>query len=486
MSKAEARLVWPDFVYDLAELLNARNLETALYLVGGAVRDAYIGREITDIDIAVDGDAIGLARRLANWLDADIYVMDAKRGVARVFVGSAEKTILIDFARLRGPTLHDDLLDRDFTINAMATDLLNKPGRLIDPLGGAEDLRRNVLRRCSDHAIADDPIRALRAVRLGAQFDLKIHPDTAADIRRHAKGLASASGERIRDEFFKLLGLDNAARGLRVLRHLGVLRHILPAADGLLGAELAPQAAWAQTLAVVERMSALLTAISRRRTDNTAAAFDLGMLVIQFDRFRAALQAHIERSYGNGRKQGELLVLAALLHRSRVAAVGHDRGAKPLAPAKSLARSLKLSADEERKLVTALNHFTRVIEARVWSELEQHRFWYQLGESGIDAILLGAAQILGYRGSPLKQREWLAHIEAFTLLLDVYFNRFDELVDPELFLNGNDVKQLLGMDSGPRIGAILGALREAQATATVTSLSQAREFALSHAQQRPI
>ncbi len=482
MDEPAVRLAWTDFVYDLAELLNARDLDTPLYLVGGAVRDAYIGREITDIDIAVAGDAIGLARCLADWLDADIYVMDAERGVARLFVGAAEKTVLIDFARLRGPTLHEDLKDRDFTINAMATDLLNKPDRLIDPLGGAADLRLKVLRRCSDHAIADDPIRALRAVRLSAQFDLKIHPETAADIRRHADGLASASGERIRDEFFKLLGLDHAARALRVLQHLGLLRQILPAADGLIAAEMV---AWAQTLAAVERMSALLTAISRRRTDNTAAAFDLGMLVIQFDRFRTALQAHIERSYGNGRKQGELLVLAALLHRSDVGGAGHDRGAASHEQARSVARSLKLSAEEERKLLTALKHFARVVEARVWTELELHRFWYLLGDSGIDAILLGAAQILGDRGSALKQGEWLAHIEAFTSLLDAYFNRFDELVDPKLFLNGNDVKQLLDMKSGPRIGAILGALREAQATGAVTSLAQAREFVLSHTQSRP-
>ena len=221
MGETAARLAWTDFLYDLAELLRADGVETPLYLVGGAVRDAYLRGPIQDIDIAVAGDAIATARQAADWLGADIYIMDRERGVARVFVNSADHVTTIDFANLRGETLAADLQDRDFTLNAMAADLLGDMEALIDPLGGAADLNRKILRRCSANSIANDPIRALRAVRLSAQFDLKIHPDTAADIRGHASGMAATSGERIRDEFFKLLGLDRAARALRVLQHLG-------------------------------------------------------------------------------------------------------------------------------------------------------------------------------------------------------------------------------------------------------------------------
>ena len=150
-------LFWPDFIYELAESIQAFPNVPPLYLVGGAVRDAYLRADITDLDIAVDGDAVAVARGVTDAWKADIYVMDRERGVARVFVKLGDSTVTIDFAKLRGPTLEDDLRDRDFTLNAMAADLLGVAGALIDPLRGVIDLRKKTLRRCSPRSISDDP-----------------------------------------------------------------------------------------------------------------------------------------------------------------------------------------------------------------------------------------------------------------------------------------------------------------------------------------
>ena len=457
------RLAWTEFVQDLSTLLRDREIHTPLYIVGGAVRDAYLRGAITDVDIVVAGDAVGLARQVADWLDADIYVMDRERGVARVLCSWQGKRVCVDFARLRGATLEQDLRDRDFTMNAMAADLLKNIDILIDPLGGAADLQHKILRRCSAQAIKNDQIRALRAVRLSTQFQIKIHPGTAADIRAEAGALKQCSGERIRDEFFKLLGLDQAARGLRVLLHLGLLQQVLPKSvrfsKGEMNEDLAG-AAWRASLAGVERMVAILKAISSRRTDNTAAAFDLGMLVIQLDRFRVPLQRHIEREYGGARSHAELLVLAALLH---------DREEVDVS-------ALRLSAKEEHGLnQIAVN--ARLFTARKsWSVLDRHRFWYTLKESGIDVILLALAEYLAAQGNELKQHEWLAQVETATQLLNAYFHRYDEVVDPPLLFNGNEIQKQLHLKPGPLVGELLGALREAQVTGEVRSTSDARHF----------
>lgn len=467
MNDGTIRLSWSDFVNELAELTQTIPNLPPLYLVGGAVRNAYMGGPIDDIDVAVDGDAIAVARFVTDVWNADIYIMDRERRVARVFVTRGAGVRTIDFASFRGDTLEADLRDRDFTMNAMAADLLGDPSALIDPLAGVTDLRMKVLRRCSPQSIAIDPIRVLRAVRLSAQFDLKIHPDTVNDIRRHAGDLRKASPERVRDEFFKLLGIQNAARGLRVLARIGALHQVLP-----LGA-----AAGKFSLAVCERMSMILTSISSKRTDNTAAAFDLGMLVIQLDRYRASLQEHFSRVYGNGRKHEELMMLAALLQ--QLGESWSRRDSRGVATAvRDLIQSLRLTREEERRMAAAIGNCREILERESWTKLEQHRFWHRLSKGGIDAILLGAAIRMAAQGRALKQDEWLQFVERATGLLDVYFNHYDEIVSPRLLLDGNDVKKLLNIVSGPLVGRVLTSLREAQIEGEVKSVSEARSFVL--------
>lgn len=467
MNNGAIPLSWPDFVFELSELTQTIPNVPPLFLVGGAVRNAYMGGSIDEIDVAVDGDAIAVARFVTDAWNADIYVMDWERKVARVFVARDAGVMTIDFASFRGATLEEDLRDRDFTMNAMAADLLGNPFALIDPLGGVRDLRMKVLRRCSSQSIANDPIRVLRAFRLSVQFNLKIHPDMVKDIRLHSDELCQTSPERVRDEFFKLLRTRNSARGLRVLARIGALEQVLP--SGAAGGEAA--------LAVVGRMEAILTAISSKRTDNTAAAFDLGMLVIQLDRFRAPLQDHIARVYGNGRTHAELLLLAALLQH-----LGDKRsdGERCIDSATigGAARSLRLTREEERKLVAAIADCRKIIELESWTILDQHRFWNRLNERGIDAILLGAAIQMAAQSRAVKQGEWLQFVERAIGLLDVYFNHFDEIVSPTILLDGNAVQALLGIAPGPEVGRALTALREAQVKGEVKSKSQARAFLL--------
>lgn len=468
-------LSWTDLVHDLADLLRNRKIDTPLYLVGGAVRDAYLRRAITDIDIAVDGDAVALARRVADWLDGDVYVMDHERGVARVLLTRQGERFCVDFARFRGDALEQDLRDRDFTMNAMAVDLQGDLQVLIDPLDGISDLRQKALRCCSPRSFADDPVRMLRAIRLSAQFDLKIHPAAAGEIRARAAELGQVSGERVRDELFKLLGLERAARALRVLLHMNLLTALIPGETGQdyksrLG--VPHSEARMDSLAVVERMSALLTAISSRRTDNTAATFDLGMLVIQLDRFRASLQAHLARTYGGSRTHAQLLILAALLHKQAPGFID------------VLLAALKVSVAEERSLTRAIANYRRVDDRAAWSALEQHRFWYELGAGGIDAILLAAAEYLATRGRDLQQREWLDYVAAATTLLDAWFYRRADIVDPALLLNGNDIRRLCKLQPGPVIGDLLTALREAQVTGAVQSGSEAEAFVVKQAADR--
>jgi len=479
MNNPPIRLAWTDFVLDLQDLLLEKNVTTPLYIVGGAVRDAYLRGAIKDIDIAVDGDAIAIARKIADWLEGDIFIMDKERGVARVFVDTFEGQIVMDFAKFRGDTLEDDLRDRDFTVNAMAADLLGDVSVLIDPLNGEQDLNTKVLRKCTDHAIHDDPIRVLRAIRQSVQLRLKIHPDTSKDVRQHVAGVLGSSPERIRDEFFNILRLNQPARAIRVLHHIGVLSYIIPDIEKLTDVERVPPHlfnGWNHTLLVVERLNMILTGISPRRTDNTAATFDLGMLVIQLDRYRRQLQEHIAREYGNGRTHQQLLILGALIHNLGKIGDTDDYVKASATQSEAVTEALRLTNLEQRCLVAMISAYRHILDIDTWTDLELHRFWYPLGASGIDAILLAVADYLGIYGAELGQSEWLALVERVIILLDTYFNKYDEIVSPELLLNGNDMMSLLDVEGGPIIGELLTKLREAQVTGNVNSLEEARDF----------
>ena len=173
-------LLWPELIHRLRPL--AAEASQPVYIVGGAVRDALAGRPVHDVDLAVAQGGIRLARRIANGLDGGFFVLDRERDVARALLDTKDGKILIDVAGFRGASLLADLADRDFTINAMAVELGTDCTQIIDPLGGEADARAKVLRQCGPASLHNDPLRALRALRLAAQFELRIEPATRLSI----------------------------------------------------------------------------------------------------------------------------------------------------------------------------------------------------------------------------------------------------------------------------------------------------------------
>ena len=145
-----------------------------IYLVGGAVRDAMLGRDSNDLDFVLAGDTLKIARSLADKLGGAYFPLDATREYARIVLESDTpgERVKLDFATFQGGSLESDLRMRDFTINAMAVNL-NQPGKLIDPLGGAVDLAAKKLRACSPEAMLNDPVRILRAVRLAQKYEFQ-------------------------------------------------------------------------------------------------------------------------------------------------------------------------------------------------------------------------------------------------------------------------------------------------------------------------
>lgn len=202
----------------------ARDQGAAAYVVGGAVRDVLLGRRARDLDIAVAGDAVAFARRIAAVLGGRFVELDGENGVARIVLDESDVRY-IDVAQLRG-ALQEDLRRRDFTIDALAVPL--EGGRPVDVCGGLEDLRLRLVRMNSPSVFVDDPLRLLRGARIASELGFEIEPATEAEIMAHAPALAAAGAERRRDELARIFALEAAYQGLRLLDRLRLLDVLLP------------------------------------------------------------------------------------------------------------------------------------------------------------------------------------------------------------------------------------------------------------------
>ncbi|WP_455566346.1 CCA tRNA nucleotidyltransferase [Oerskovia paurometabola] len=231
---------------ELGEMFRAAGHELAL--VGGPVRDAFLGRASNDLDFATSADPDQTQALLAAWGDAhwdigkEFGTIGAKRfapkgaprGVDELVVevttyrtdeyDPASRKPLVAF----GDTLVGDLSRRDFTVNAMA---VRVPEMLfVDPHDGLADLATGVLRTpiAPERSFDDDPLRMMRAARFAAQLGFEVEPATRAAIVDMASRIEIVSAERVRDELTKLLLSDDPRKGLEVLVETGLADHVLP------------------------------------------------------------------------------------------------------------------------------------------------------------------------------------------------------------------------------------------------------------------
>jgi tRNA nucleotidyltransferase (CCA-adding enzyme) len=202
------------------------------YLVGGVVRDLLLGRQVADLDVAVEGNVEALTalpgfslEREGLFLTGRVEQGDVKVDVAQTRAESYPAPGALP--EVRPASITEDLARRDFTINAMAF-LLDGNRELLDPHGGLPDLRAGLLRVLHQGSFVDDPTRALRAARYAARFGFELEPETGRLLR--GADLSSLSEDRIENELRRIAAEDDPAAALRLLVEWGVMPSLDPAA----------------------------------------------------------------------------------------------------------------------------------------------------------------------------------------------------------------------------------------------------------------
>lgn len=467
-------LIWDDAVLDVRDFLIESDFKHPVHIVGGAVRDAYLHHPVKDLDlVTVHGQGIRLARRIADKFKGDVFVLDTPRDIARALIELPQGRLNIDVSGYRGDSLADDLALRDFTLNAMAVDLLGDMGTLIDPLNGEADLRAKVMRRCGEGSIADDPIRALRAVRQSVQLGTRIEPQTLGDIRQNATRLFLVSPERVRDELYKIFDLPKPQAALRIAEAMGLMSTLFPHVPDLKARRVGNTDGWSHALNIVEQLYVATGAISPKRTDETAATFSTGMLVMGLDRFRQQLWAHLSARFPNERSVWGLHMVAAMLFQTA------DTPPSAAELAEHYMIWLRLSVAEHQRLEAMLMHHRHpAFEGGVDVDpLTAHRFWFSLGVAGVDVCLFMLARVQAEEGASINQDAWITRVARVRGLLDAYFMQHNTIVNPPLLLDGKALMQALGLTSGPVIGELITLIREAQVSGEAKTVDDALTLA---------
>jgi poly(A) polymerase len=193
------------------------------YLVGGCVRDLIQGLPPRDFDIVVSDAPRAFAERYAKRLGGRVFVL-GKDEFTVFCVATPE--VQIDITNYKGSNIRDDLLNRDFTINALACSLAD--GRIVDATGGLDDLQHHLVRMVSPRAFRDDPVRLIRAFRIAASMNFRIEPETIKSIQSHSALLRYAAAERIWAELRRILACTESIKYIFMMYDYNVLSEILP------------------------------------------------------------------------------------------------------------------------------------------------------------------------------------------------------------------------------------------------------------------
>jgi poly(A) polymerase len=484
------------------------------YIVGGFIRDRLLKRPTNDIDIAVSGDAIGIGRKIAKEIGGKFVLLDDVNKVARVVVVEDErpgKTARdqelggierhFDFSSFAGD-IRSDLARRDFTINAMAVELSQfvtaslaarsssrKPAattagkrvplKLIDPFSGKEDLKDKIVRKVSDQIFEADAARLLRAVRLAADLDFTIEPDTESLIRRYCQTITEVPGERIREELLRLLTLPRAAYYLRYLDKLGLLLALIPELAEGKGVEQPTVHFWD----VFEHSLQTVAAIAFLIRENDWEYSNEDMLSTA--PWSDVISRHLSQEVSSGSNHKVLLKLGGLLHdiakpmtksiddAGRARFLGHtNQGAAMTA---SILERLRFSNREIELVESLVYHHLRPVQMandELPTQRAIYRYFRDTGEAGIDVLLLALADYLASRGPLASMEEWRKHCRLVDYILTEH-DRQQAKTLPVKLIDGGDIMDTFDLAPGPLIGKLLAIVNEAHVSGELSTTEEA-------------
>ncbi len=463
-----------DFLEHICNLLDLPQGQfPRLYLVGGAIRDQLLGKKTKDIDIVCRNAKI-FSEFIAREKKATVVAFEKKaHEPCYRIIQWKNKGFVVDISEMRGNSINQDLALRDFTINAMAVEITigGVLPVLIDPLGGRNDLKNNLIRLCSDHAIKDDPLRILRAIRFCSELGFTLEKDTEISIGRQASFLRESAPERVMSELIQIFGARNCISLIQKMDQLGLLEVVFPEIQPMKSCTQNTyhhQDVWKHSLSVLEHLEIILNHPEKFFEDST----------------------HLVLEYLGKNDRIPLLKMAALFHdigkpdtravsheSGKITFYGHDARGKEIIS--DLATRLKMSQKKRALLEMIAAEHLRVVSLSK-SGVKKNTiigFFRKLGDDALLPILLSMADMNSKMGPQVKESNQKAYLNWCRKIISEYFSSIKNQLARKNLINGKDLIKM-GVAPGPEMGKILKKIREAQDSGDLRDRKQALDYAM--------
>lgn len=462
----------------------SKKRKTKIYLVGGYLRDLILERKNKDLDFVLapldakrlsglTGGLTDFVKEFAKRINGTFFLLNDRYQTNRVI--DKKNGLTYDFTRIRGRSIEEDLKKRDFTINALALDL-EKPVllKVIDSYKGREDIQKRVIRIVSERAFSDDPLRLLRSIRFRALLNFRIERKTERLIIQKAPLLKKVSGERIREELFGILALEDSHRFIRELDKLKLLTQIIPEIEALRKTDqegFHHLDVWEHSLEALKHTEEILKNLKKL-----------------FPKFYKKINKHLEEEVADKQPRITLLKLATLFHdlgkpqtqaitpEGRMRFIGHEE--KGVKMAEEIGKRLRLARKAIETVKREILYHMRPGNLSGVSELTNRaifRFFRDCKEEGVETLILSYGDRLASCGPLATPGMIKRHREVVEEMLGDYYER-KSIVKPKKLVNGNEIMKKFNLSPGPKIGKILEVLSEVQVEGKVKTKKEALEF----------
>jgi len=450
----------------------AKDQQANVWLVGGLLRDLYIDskKKKFDFDFCVEKKTRSIVKVFSRKISAKFIVLDKKQDSYRVIIKTKNRIYTYDFTSMRGKTFKEDLSLRDFTINTLAINLGDKKLEIIDYFKARQDLRKKIIRATSKSVMLDDPLRILRGFSYLANYGFKIEAKTLKLMAKHKRLLAKVSKERINEELFKILCVDNSYQTIVAMDKLKILDELIPyicEARGVNQGGFHHLDVWNHSLDTLRQFETFYRKNLSRKHQ---------------------IKNYLMEPLAQKRHRLEIIKLACLLHD-----IGKPRAKKRLKKRTIFHTHEKIGRDLTDKISVLLRLSLRekeVLKKLIFWHLRPgyladqikpskraiYRFFRDAQEDGAGVILLSLSDWRATRGPLTNTKRRKKHEKIMLNLLDAHFKELKKKPLQKI-VSGHDIMKKFKVGSGPLIGKILKTIKEEQALGRISTVVQAYRIA---------